>query len=108
MTYISCLQLRVFGECTPTCYGLQTQSLSLTEPGLGYLYSAKWSPVRPLLYAVCAESGHLLFYDLKRSKTTPVVKLQASTNKRPLYSMQFNAHKYVTAETLLFVCSRLT
>lgn len=81
----------------------QTQSLSLTEPGLGYLYAAKWSPVRPLLYAVCSESGHLLFYDIKKSRTTPILKIAASEKKKPIYSMQFNSHKYVTHRSVQYI-----
>lgn len=63
------------------------------EPGQGYLYSAKWSPVRPLVLAVTSASGHLLIYDLKQGKMTPVHKLEASPKKVPVFSLQFNQHQ---------------
>ncbi|KAK2163799.1 hypothetical protein LSH36_74g11005 [Paralvinella palmiformis] len=71
---------------------LQMQPVLTLEPSAGYLYSAKWSPVRPLVVAVVTESGQLLLYDLKRSRTSPVHKLNSSERNRPLYSVQFN-HK---------------
>lgn len=71
---------------------IQMQPVLTLEPSAGYLYSAKWSPVRPLVVAVATESGQLLLYDLKRSRTSPVHKLNSSERNRPLYSVQFN-HK---------------
>ena len=67
--------------------------MSVVEPGLGYLYSAKWSPVRPLVFAVSTESGHILFYDLKQSRTTPAFKLSTNENKKPVYALMFNKQK---------------
>ena len=61
------------------------------EPASGYLYSVRWSPVRPLVLAVTTQDGHLLIYDLKRSQTTPVELLEASPSKQAVYSMEFNS-----------------
>ena len=63
------------------------------EPGVGYLYSARWSPVRPLVFAVTSEDGSLLIYDLKHSHGVPKYKLDGSAKKQPVYTMQFNSHK---------------
>jgi hypothetical protein len=58
------------------------------EPGAGYVYSAKWSPVRPMLFAAVTESGHLYFYDLKQGNAVPSLKLEVG--KHPVFSLQFN------------------
>ena len=68
------------------------QPLLTLEPGAGYLYSAKWSPVQPLVVAIATESGQLLVYDLKQSRVAPVLKLDGNDRKKPVYSLQFNKH----------------
>lgn len=60
------------------------------EPGAGYLFSAKWSPVRPTVFALTTETGHLYIYDLRLGKLTPAHKLEASQKKYPVYTLQFN------------------
>jgi len=72
---------------------LQAEPVLSFEPSAGYLYSAKWSPVRPAVVAMAAESGQLLIYDLKVNRVAPCMKLDASPNKQPLFSMQFNPHQ---------------
>ncbi|CAH1783665.1 unnamed protein product [Owenia fusiformis] len=72
---------------------LQAQPIVTIEPGAGYLFSAKWSPVRPLVFAVATEDGQLLLYDLKSNQATPVHKLPASPTKQPVYTLQFNQHQ---------------
>ena len=79
---------------------LQTLPLVTIEPSLGYMYSTKWSPVRPLVFAAVTESGHLLIYDLKQSRTVPYMKLDANAggpSKGPVFCMQFNRKRYVRA-----------
>ncbi|ELT93583.1 hypothetical protein CAPTEDRAFT_134662, partial [Capitella teleta] len=68
---------------------LRAQPLITIDPGAGYVYAAKWSPVRPLLFAVVTEGGHLYFYDLQQMNAVPILKLEVA--KRPIYSLQFNA-----------------
>ena len=62
----------------------------ILEPSGGYLYTVRWSPVRPLVMAVTTQDGHLLLYDLKKSQSTPVQTLEASPNKQAVYSAEFN------------------
>ncbi|XP_013407902.1 WD repeat-containing protein 34 [Lingula anatina] len=69
---------------------LQGHPITIMEPSAGYLFSSKWSPVRPMVFAVATEDGYLLIYDLKHSHVTPVQKLEA---KEPLYALEFNVHK---------------
>ncbi|XP_067936380.1 cytoplasmic dynein 2 intermediate chain 2-like [Watersipora subatra] len=70
---------------------LQTQPLVVIEPACGYLYAARWSPIRPLVLAVTTQDGQLLIYDLRKSETTPVESLDASPTKQSIYTMEFNS-----------------
>lgn len=63
------------------------------EPGDGYIFCAKWSPVRPVVLAAGTERGNLLIYDFRHGQMVPAQKLEASPNKVPIYSLQFNAHQ---------------
>ncbi|BFY97495.1 hypothetical protein BsWGS_00534 [Bradybaena similaris] len=72
---------------------LQAHPIVTIEPGDGYLFSAKWSPVKPSVLAVGSERGHLLLYDLRQGQMVPVHKLEASPNKQPVYSLQFNTQQ---------------
>lgn len=76
---------------------LQMQPVLTLEPNAGYLYSAKWSPVRPLVVVLATESGQLLIYDLKQSRVSPIIKLNSSERSRPLYSVQFNHNRPLLA-----------
>lgn len=72
---------------------LQKPPILTVEPGEGFVFSAKWSPTRPTLFAATTESGYLLMYDLKGDQTVPVLKLEASSKKMPVYTCQFNLHQ---------------
>lgn len=69
---------------------LQAQPIFMLEPGLGYVFSAKWSPVRPTVLAMTTESGHLLVFDLKQGQLTPIHKVEASHKGVAVYSLEFN------------------
>jgi hypothetical protein len=60
------------------------------EPNAGYLYSASWSPVRPVVVAAVTGSGKLIVYDLNKSHTVPALQLEASYDKAPAFALQFN------------------
>ncbi|XP_064382625.1 cytoplasmic dynein 2 intermediate chain 2-like [Halichondria panicea] len=62
------------------------------EPGCGYLFSVRWSVTRPLVFAVGTGDGQLLIYDLKSSHIKPCVSLEASPQKKAVYSVAYN-HK---------------
>ncbi len=68
---------------------LQTAPLVTIEPSMGYLFSAKWSPVRPLVFAVGTQDGSLLLYDLKHSQGGPLYKMEVP-HKSAIYHLQFN------------------
>ena len=69
---------------------MQAQPVMTIEPGEGYIYSATWSPVKATVMAATTQSGHLLIYDLKQGRPVPIYKLQASPQKQPVYTCQFN------------------
>jgi len=69
------------------------EPLLTLEPSAGYLYSASWSPVRPMVVAVATGNGHLIIYDLKKTRNAPALQLDASLNKAPIYALQFNAQQ---------------
>ena len=76
-----------------TALHLQVQPVLTIEPGDGYIYSATWSPVKATVLAATTHAGHLLIYDLKQGKTIPLLKIQASPQKQPVYTCQFNTQQ---------------
>ncbi|XP_031555481.1 WD repeat-containing protein 34-like [Actinia tenebrosa] len=72
---------------------LQSKPLLSLEPGAGYLFKVCWSPVRPLVFSVVTADGRLLIYDLKTNHINPVTTIEASQNKKPVYSMEFNRQR---------------
>lgn len=74
---------------------LEAEPLITLEPGHGYLYGARWSPARPLVFALASEEGSVLVYDLKHNKAAPKYKLETADAKKkhPLYSIQFNPYR---------------
>jgi len=77
-------------QCLRIYNMLQTQPVLTIEPDDGYLFSAKWSPVRPSVLGTVTERGHLLLYDLRDGQMIPSFKIEASSNKAPVYCLQFN------------------
>lgn len=69
---------------------LETRPIFSIEPASGYLFSAQWSPVRPLVFGVAAGQGQLLLYDLRKSKVKPVCTLDASLEQKPVHVVEFN------------------
>ncbi|XP_033102950.1 WD repeat-containing protein 34-like [Anneissia japonica] len=69
---------------------LESQPIVVCEPGDSYLFSARWSPVRPLVFAVGTAEGRLLLFDLKKSKATPVLNLEINKKGVPVYTLEFN------------------
>ncbi|XP_022080790.1 WD repeat-containing protein 34-like [Acanthaster planci] len=69
---------------------LESRSIISLEPSAGYLFCARWSPIRPLVLAVASSEGKLLIYDLKTSRINPVQTLEASPKKSALHTLEFN------------------
>ena len=98
----------------------QKQPILTMEPGEGVIYSTKWSPSRPSLFAATTATGLLLLYDLTQSQPVPMYKLEAGTQtgntRAPVLTCQFNPHQWVQLYilslliyiliTALFLCYR--
>ncbi|XP_071947701.1 cytoplasmic dynein 2 intermediate chain 2-like isoform X2 [Antedon mediterranea] len=69
---------------------LESHPVMVCEPGDSYLFSARWSPVRPLVFAVGTGEGRLLVFDLKKSKVLPVLSLEINKKGVPVYTLEFN------------------
>lgn len=69
---------------------LHPRPVLVMEPCSGCLYACCWSPSRPSVFAVGAADGQLYVYDLKWSKGKPVLSLQVTTDKSPVYAIAFN------------------
>merc|ERR1712166_1044990 len=63
------------------------------DPSVGYLFDVAWSPSRPMVYATASETGHVVIYDLAKSKLTPSISLQVTEKAKPVYSVAFNPKK---------------
>lgn len=72
---------------------LQSKPLFSVEPGAGYLFRVRWSPSRPLVFSVVTADGRLLIYDLKINRINPVVSLDVTANKSPVYSLEYNLQR---------------
>jgi len=63
------------------------------------LFRVRWSPSRPLVFSVVTADGRLLIYDLKVNRVNPVVTLDVTANKSPVYSLEYNLHRRQTVAT---------
>ena len=100
MSYM--MKYEVFSINKTLTFYPQSEPVLTLEPGAEYLYSAKWSPVRPLLFAVGAHDGTLLIYDLRQNRATPTLRLDAGAKKEPVFSVEFSHAQYV--QSLLNLC----
>lgn len=78
---------------------LQSKPLFSVEPGAGYLFRVRWSPSRALVFSVVTADGRLLIYDLKANRVNPVVALEVTANKSPVYSLEYNLQRRQTLAT---------
>lgn len=78
---------------------LQSKPLFSVEPGAGYLFRVRWSPSRALVFSVVTADGRLLIYDLKVNRVNPVVTLEVTANKSPVYSLEYNLQRRQTVAT---------
>eukprot|EP01116_Phalansterium_solitarium_P014006 TRINITY_DN31494_c0_g1_i1.p1 TRINITY_DN31494_c0_g1~~TRINITY_DN31494_c0_g1_i1.p1 ORF type:complete len:553 (-),score=150.15 TRINITY_DN31494_c0_g1_i1:65-1723(-) len=71
-------------------HALKPKSLLSLVPSASYLYCVTWSPIRPLVFAACSGDGRIFFYDFAKSKSKPVVTLEANTRKVAVQHIRFN------------------
>nr|XP_033816094.1 WD repeat-containing protein 34 isoform X2 [Geotrypetes seraphini] len=69
---------------------LQAKPLFSLQLSHKYLFSVRWSPVRPLLFAATSGEGEVLLFDLGKSSQLPAVSIQQNPEQRPVYCLEFN------------------
>ncbi|KAL3131874.1 WD repeat-containing protein 34 [Trebouxia sp. C0009 RCD-2024] len=72
------------------CSSLARQPLLELTPSDSYLFSAQWSPHRPMLFAIGAGDGRVLLYDLTRDTEHPVKTLDVCGVSAPVFDLAFN------------------
>ena len=55
-----------------------------------FLYDAKWSPFRPMVFASVSNDGHLFIYDLEQSLSEPVANIHVNEDSSPLSIVRFS------------------
>ena len=60
-------------------------------PENGYLYSVRWSPSRPCVFACGSHQGTLLIYDLMQAGNDMCQVIQAS--EKPVHLVSFNQQR---------------
>uniref|UniRef100_A0A8C2UCL3 Dynein 2 intermediate chain 2 n=1 Tax=Coturnix japonica TaxID=93934 RepID=A0A8C2UCL3_COTJA len=69
---------------------LQTQPLISLQLSTKYLFCVRWSPVRPLVFAVASGEGDVHLFDLEKSSQKPAVSIRQAVNECPVYCLEFN------------------
>ncbi|XP_041098659.1 WD repeat-containing protein 34 [Polyodon spathula] len=62
-------------------------SLRLSD---SYLFSVRWSPTRPLVFAASTGQGSLVIFDLGRGSLRPAATIEQDTGGKPVYCLEFN------------------
>jgi len=70
----------------------QKQDIIAVQPSgdQQFLYDAKWSPFRPLVFACVSNDGHLFFYDLDHSMADPVADIHVNEDSTALTVVRFS------------------
>uniref|UniRef100_A0A8C8RTM8 WD repeat domain 34 n=1 Tax=Pelusios castaneus TaxID=367368 RepID=A0A8C8RTM8_9SAUR len=70
---------------------LQAQPLISLQLSKTYLFSVRWSPVRPLVFAAASGEGEVQLFDFGKSSQKPAVSIKQTSNRTPVYCMEFNS-----------------
>ncbi|XP_068925581.1 cytoplasmic dynein 2 intermediate chain 2 isoform X2 [Petaurus breviceps papuanus] len=69
---------------------LQAQPLMSLQLSHKYLFSVRWSPVRPLVFAAASGEGDIQLFDLRKSSQKPTVSIKQTPDESPVYCLEFN------------------
>ncbi|XP_063792522.1 cytoplasmic dynein 2 intermediate chain 2 isoform X1 [Pseudophryne corroboree] len=69
---------------------LQERPLSSLQLAQKYLFSIRWSPVRPLVFAAASGEGELLLFDFGKNSQKPSLSITQTANGKPIYCLEFN------------------
>uniref|UniRef100_A0A8C0G3F9 Dynein 2 intermediate chain 2 n=1 Tax=Chelonoidis abingdonii TaxID=106734 RepID=A0A8C0G3F9_CHEAB len=69
---------------------LQAQPLISLQLSKKYLFSVRWSPVRPLVFAAATGEGEVQLFDFGKSSQKPAVSIKQASAQTPVYCIEFN------------------
>ncbi|XP_078082348.1 cytoplasmic dynein 2 intermediate chain 2 [Mustelus asterias] len=69
---------------------LQAEPVLSLQLSQSYLFSVRWSSVRPLVFAAATGEGTVLIFDLGQSSLYPAVSIEQNIEKKPVYCLAFN------------------
>ncbi|XP_001507371.3 cytoplasmic dynein 2 intermediate chain 2 [Ornithorhynchus anatinus] len=72
---------------------LQARPLASLQLSQKYLFSVRWSPTRPLVFATASGEGAVQLFDLRKSSQKPTVSIQQTSDQSPVYCLEFNAQQ---------------
>ncbi|XP_070614987.1 cytoplasmic dynein 2 intermediate chain 2 isoform X4 [Erythrolamprus reginae] len=69
---------------------LQARPLLSLQLSKKYIFSVRWSPVRPLVFAAASGEGEVQLFDFAKSSQKPSVYIRQTPNQAPVYCLEFN------------------
>ncbi|XP_054853480.1 cytoplasmic dynein 2 intermediate chain 2 isoform X2 [Eublepharis macularius] len=72
---------------------LQAQPLISLQLSKKYIFSVRWSPVRPLVFAAASGDGEVQLFDFGKSSQKPSVSIQQTPDQTPVYCLEFNSRQ---------------
>ncbi|XP_026568299.1 WD repeat-containing protein 34 [Pseudonaja textilis] len=69
---------------------LQARPLLSLQLSKKYIFSVRWSPVRPLVFAAVSGEGEVQLFDFAKSSQKPSVSIKQTPNQAPVYCLEFN------------------
>ncbi|KAJ6651759.1 hypothetical protein lerEdw1_020171 [Lerista edwardsae] len=72
---------------------LQAQPLLSLQLSRKYIFSVKWSPVRPLVFAAASGEGEVQLFDFGKSSRKPSVSTKQTFSQAPVYCPEFHSRQ---------------
>ncbi|XP_020649114.3 cytoplasmic dynein 2 intermediate chain 2 [Pogona vitticeps] len=69
---------------------LQAQPLIALQLSKKYIFSVRWSPVRPLVFAATSGEGEIQLFDFGKSAQKPSISIKQTSDQSPVYCLEFN------------------
>ncbi|XP_058015686.1 cytoplasmic dynein 2 intermediate chain 2 [Ahaetulla prasina] len=69
---------------------LQARPLLSLQLSKKYIFSVRWSPVRPLVFAAASGEGEVQLFDFAKSSQKPSISIRQTPNQAPVYCLEFN------------------
>ncbi|KAJ6651670.1 hypothetical protein lerEdw1_020732 [Lerista edwardsae] len=72
---------------------LQAQPLLSLQLSRKCIFSVKWSPVRPLVFAAASGEGEVQLFDFGKSSRKPTVSTKQTFSRAPVYCPEFHSRQ---------------